>query len=74
MYFRPNEVTFVDFITNNVDETNLNTSGRNEMWDKVMPFYEDSKMIGSGTGRVQKFSIPKSLDSVGAANCIMIFL
>ena len=55
MYFRPNEVTFVDFITNNVDETNLNTSGRNEMWDKVMPFYEDSKMIGSGTGRVQKF-------------------
>jgi O-antigen ligase len=55
MYFRPDEVTIEDFITGNVREDNFNTSGRNEMWKKVTPFYEQHKLIGSGTGRVQKY-------------------
>lgn len=55
MYFRPDEVTISDFLTGNVNEDNVNTSGRNEMWKKVTPFYEDHPLIGSGTGRVQKY-------------------
>jgi len=55
MYFRPDEVTVSDFINGTVDEDNINTSGRNEMWKKVTPFYEEHKLVGSGTGRVQKY-------------------
>jgi O-antigen ligase len=55
MYFHPDQVTVMDFLTNNVDENNVNTSGRNEMWKKVTPFYEEHPAIGSGTGRVQKY-------------------
>lgn len=55
MFFNPDKVTMVDYLTGNVDENNFNTSGRNEMWKKVTPFYENSKVIGSGTGRVQKY-------------------
>lgn len=64
MYFRPDEVTFMDFITNNVDENNINTSGRSSMWDEVKPFYEDSKIIGQGTGCVQRY-IYTEMDQVG---------
>lgn len=55
MFFRPDEVTMMDYLTGNVEENNINTSGRNEMWKKVTHFYEDNKVIGAGTGRVQKF-------------------
>jgi O-antigen ligase len=55
MYFHPDEVTVEDFFTGNVREENVNTSGRNEMWKKVTPFYEEHKLVGSGTGRVQKY-------------------
>lgn len=55
MFFNPDEVTMVDYLTGNVHENNINTSGRNEMWKKVTPFYENNKLIGSGTGRVQKY-------------------
>lgn len=54
MYFRPDEVTVMDFLTNNVDENNINTSGREKGWEDVQRwFYEPSKAVGSGTGRVQ---------------------
>lgn len=54
MYFRPDEVTVMDFLTNNVDENNINTSGRKKGWEDVQRwFYEPSKAVGSGTGRVQ---------------------
>lgn len=54
MYFRPDEVTVMDFLTNNVDESNINTSGRKKGWEDVQRwFYEPSKAVGSGTGRVQ---------------------
>lgn len=55
MYFHPDEVTIEDFFTGNVREDNINTSGRNEMWKKVNPFFERHKLTGSGTGRVQKY-------------------
>lgn len=55
MFFNPDKVTMMDYLTGNVDENNFNTSGRNEMWEKVTPFYESSKVFGSGTGRVQKY-------------------
>lgn len=54
MYFRPDEVTVTDFLTGNVDESNINTSGREKGWEDVQRwFYEPSKATGSGTGRVQ---------------------
>jgi O-antigen ligase len=55
MYFHPEQVTVEDFLNGNVKEDNFNTSGRNEMWRKVTPFYEKHKLTGSGTGRVQKY-------------------
>ena len=64
MYFRPDEVTFMDFITNNVDENNINTSGRSGVWEEVKPFYETSKVIGQGTGCVQKY-IYTEMNQVG---------
>ena len=56
MYFRPDEVTLSDFLTRNVDENNINTSGRGPMWEDCKNwFYKDHELIGSGTGRVQKY-------------------
>ena len=56
MYFRPDEVTLTDFLTGNVDENNINTSGRKLMWEDVENwFYKDHELIGSGTGRVQTY-------------------
>lgn len=56
MYFRPDEVTLNDFLTNNVDESNINTSGRKNVWEDVENwFYKGHEMTGSGTGRVQTY-------------------
>lgn len=56
MYYRPDEVTLQDFLTGNVDENNINTSGRKKGWEDVHKwFYEPHKAIGSGTGRVQTY-------------------
>ena len=56
MYFRPDEVTIVDFLTGNVEENNLNTSGRKSVWEDMEKwFYEGHEAIGSGTGRVQTY-------------------
>lgn len=55
MYFNPDLVTLTDFLTGNVNESNINTSGRNLMWNLVTPFYENNKLTGAGTGRVQTF-------------------
>lgn len=54
MYFRPDEVTLHDFLTDNVDENNINTSGRKLGWEQMEEyFYKGHETIGSGTGRVQ---------------------
>lgn len=56
MYFRPDEVTFADFITNNVDEDNINTSGRKYVWEDCSDwFFKGHEITGSGTGRVQTY-------------------
>lgn len=56
MYYRPDEVTITDFLTGNVEEDNINTSGRKKGWENVQEwFFDDHKLIGSGTGRVQTY-------------------
>lgn len=56
MYYRPDEVTLTDFLTNNVDENNINTSGRKKGWEDVHRFFfTGHELVGSGTGRVQTF-------------------
>lgn len=56
MYYRPDEVTLSDFLTRNVDESNINTSGRRDVWDDCKNwFYKGHEVVGSGTGRVQKY-------------------
>ena len=56
MYHNPDEVSLSDFFTGNIDENNINTSGRGPMWEDCKRwFYEEHELIGSGTGRVQKY-------------------
>ena len=56
MYFRPDEVTLTDFLTGNVDENNINTSGRKSVWEEATRIYEsNNELIGSGTGTIQKY-------------------
>lgn len=56
MYFRPDEVTVADFLSGNVDENNINTSGRKAGWEDVENwFYKGHELVGSGTGRVQTY-------------------
>lgn len=56
MYINPDAVSLNDFLTGNVDENNINTSGRGPMWEDCRNwFYESHELIGSGTGRVQKY-------------------
>lgn len=55
MFTNPDNVSIEDFLNNTVDEEDINTSGRNELWGNVKPFYENNRIFGSGTGRVQKF-------------------
>lgn len=56
MYVNPDEVSLSDFLTGNVREDNINTSGRGPMWKDCRDwFYKDHELIGSGTGRVQKY-------------------
>lgn len=56
MFFRPDEVTMVDYITGNYNEDNIRTNGRKQGWEDVENwFFKDKKEIGSGTGRVQYY-------------------
>lgn len=56
MFYRPNEVTIVDYVTGNYDENNVRMNGRKQGWEDVEKwFYKDRETIGSGTGRVQKY-------------------
>lgn len=56
MYFHPDEVSLNDFLTGNVDENNINTSGRKAVWEDCKEwFYKGNELVGSGTGRVQTY-------------------
>lgn len=56
MFFDPDKVTMIDYVTGNYDKDNVNTSGRKLMWEDVENFfYKGHEIIGSGTGRVQTY-------------------
>lgn len=56
MYYNPDAVTITDFLTGNVDENNINTSGRKTVWEEAMHIYEsNNELIGSGTGTIQRY-------------------
>lgn len=56
MYHNPDAVTVTDFLTGNVDENNINTSGRKTVWEEAMRIYEsNNEWIGSGTGTIQHY-------------------
>ena len=60
MYFRPDEVSLTDFLTGNVDENNINTSGRKNVWEEATVIYEQNDpLIGSGTGTIQEYLYAK---------------
>lgn len=62
MFYNPNAVTIEDFLTNNVDENNINTSGRKKGWEDCQRWFFDShKATGSGTGRVQTYFYEEAL-------------
>lgn len=62
MYYRPDEVTLEDFLTGNVDENNINTSGRKKGWEDVQHwFFDPHQLTGSGTGRVQTYFYTEAL-------------
>lgn len=54
--FYDDSVTIEDFKEGKVDENNINTNYRSFMWEKLQKkFYNDNKVIGSGTGTVQGY-------------------
>ena len=56
MFFRPNEVTMMDYVAGNYDENNVRTNGRKQGWEDVEKwFYKNHQAGGSGTGRVQYY-------------------
>ena len=56
MYHNPDAVTLTDFLTGNVNEDNINTSGRKTVWEEATRIYENNnELIGSGTGTIQKY-------------------
>lgn len=56
MFYRPNEVTMMDYVAGNYDENNIRMNGRKQGWENVEKwFYNNHKAVGSGTGRVQYY-------------------
>lgn len=56
MFYNPDEVTMIDYVTGNYNEDNIRTNGRKQGWEDVENwFFKDKKEIGSGTGRVQYY-------------------
>ncbi len=62
MFYRPNEVTMVDYVTGNYNEDNIRMNGRKQGWEDVEKwFFKDKETIGSGTGRVQYYFYEEAL-------------
>ena len=53
MFFNPDKVTLEKYINGEIDEEDVNTSGRKFVWEDIINLYEKSPVIGNGTGRVQ---------------------
>lgn len=64
MFFRPNEVTLVDYVTGNYNEDNVRTNMRKFMWeDAEKSYYEGHEIVGCGTGTIQHFFYELATDS-----------
>lgn len=62
MFYRPNEVTMVDYVTGNYNEDNIRMNGRKQGWEDVEKwFFKNKETIGSGTGRVQYYFYEEAL-------------
>lgn len=62
MFYNPDEVTIIDYVTGNYNEDNIRTNGRKQGWEDVEKwFFKDKKEIGSGTGRVQYYFYEEAL-------------
>lgn len=60
MFFDEN-ITIEDFREGRIDENDINTNSRSFMWERLEShFYDDHKLIGSGTGCVQSYMYGKS--------------
>lgn len=56
MFFNPDQVTMMDYVTGNYDEDNIRTNGRKQGWEDVEKwFFKNKETVGSGTGRVQYY-------------------
>lgn len=56
MFFYPDEVTMIDYVTGNYDENNVRTNMRKFMWeDAEQRFYAGHELKGNGTGTIQHF-------------------
>lgn len=63
MFFKPDEVTMIDYVTGNYDEDNVRTNGRKQVWEDVENwFFKDNEEMGSGTGRVQYYFYEEAQD------------
>lgn len=64
MFIDPDKVSMSDYLQGNIDETNVQTNMRKFMWESATKmFYDGHELIGSGTGRVQKFFYTEATDA-----------
>ena len=55
MFLHPENVTFQKYLAGEVDEDDVNTSGRKLVWEIITGFYESHPIKGNGTGTVQHY-------------------
>lgn len=56
MFINPDAVEISDYLSGDIDETNIETNYRKFMWEDVNKrFYDDNKLIGCGTGTIQNY-------------------
>lgn len=53
MFFNPEKVTLEKYIKGEIDDDDVNTSGRKFLWDDISSQFEKHPIIGNGTGFVQ---------------------
>ena len=64
MFINPDKVSMSDYLKGNIDENNVQTNMRKFMWESATEmFYDGHELIGSGTGRVQKFFYTEATDA-----------
>ena len=75
MFINPNVVTITDFLTNNVDENNIQTNMRKFMWEEATKqFYDGREITGSAPDAYKHSFIQKQLILEREDSYTMIFL